>query len=797
MKINLTNSCATALTLVLACTATAAFAQDSAGASDTANRDDIVVTARRTEEKLSDVPVSVTAISATTLQERRILSETDLQTATPGLTVRQTNSSNQLAFSLRGQSLDAFSFAAPAVLTYVNEFNAQGVAASSFYDLQSIQVLKGPQGTLFGRNATGGAVLYQTQRPTDELGGYAKASYGNYDARSLEGAINIPLNDLGAFRVASQYVKRDGYQRNVWLGTKNGSLDSFSVRPSLVLHLSDRLENYSMFQYLHTGGVSAGLKAQNTYVTGQMNGSTPLSFGLPSNTLYPNGISALLKDSARFTQLGFNGLASFMEAQKGYGFYDIFNNQTGAHRANQYTATNTTTFEASDSMTIKNVVGYNKASSRDRTDVDGTPFEPLLIGFDHGTDAEGYSYRQKQFSDELQVSGKLADDRLNYIAGLYYFSGSDYQRMQLAFAPDYAFCGADVCPSYAPTGVGAFLREYTIKSKSKAVYAQMSYALTDRLNITAGGRWTWEQTKLTPTRRTSGYDGSQDDFNLGLPGFPASAKLKANKPSWTLSADYKISDALMVYVSQRGSWRTGGFNGTAANALAGGQFTANSFEPETTYDFEVGTKFNGFLGDMPANFNVAVYDQHIKKVIRAIYLGVAAVSGNVPKARVTGVEFDGSIRPAKWFQLGGMVSYTNARYTGTPEATVGNTTVHFGPYGDAPKWTASGFFRATHEMPGVGEFALRGDIYTQSKFYYSNAQDTILPGTTIKSYKLIDARLELNNISDTGISVAGFVKNLTKEKYETGGFPLGAVFAINATLPGLPRMYGVEASIKF
>ncbi|MBL0116833.1 MAG: Plug domain-containing protein [Sphingomonadales bacterium] len=145
-----------------------AVAQTSDGKG--ASESDIIVTARRTEEKLQDVPVAVTAFGQQALAERRISSESDLQTATPGLTVRQTISSNQINYAIRGQSIDAFSFTAPAVTAYFNEVQVGGTSATSFFDLQSIQVLKGPQGTLFGRNATGGAVLYSAAKPTGDFG---------------------------------------------------------------------------------------------------------------------------------------------------------------------------------------------------------------------------------------------------------------------------------------------------------------------------------------------------------------------------------------------------------------------------------------------------------------------------------------------------------------------------------------------------------------------------------------------------------------------------------------------------
>lgn len=147
--------------------------------------DEVVVTARRKEESLQDVPIAVSAFGAEQIKQRGIDTEADLQVSTPGLQVRVTNSSNQLNYSLRGQTVDSFSNSQPAVLAYVNEVQTTGVSASSFFDMESIQVLKGPQGTLFGRNATGGAVLYQAKRPENEFGGYVTAGIGSFDARGV------------------------------------------------------------------------------------------------------------------------------------------------------------------------------------------------------------------------------------------------------------------------------------------------------------------------------------------------------------------------------------------------------------------------------------------------------------------------------------------------------------------------------------------------------------------------------------------------------------------------------------
>lgn len=146
--------------------------------------------------------------------------------------------------------------------------------------------------------------------------------------------------------------------------------------------------------------------------------------------------------------------------------------------------------------------------------------------------------------------------------------------------------------------------------------------------------------------------------------------------------------------------------------------------------------------------------------------------------------------------MGGTLAYTDAKYTKNT-ATVGTTVVKFGPYGDVPKWSGSAFAKVEHELGDGSVASLRGDVYAQSSFYYSNAANTILPRTQIDGYALVDLRAEWGRIGGSDISVSAYVKNLTDKKYNTGGFALGAVNAINSVLPGLPRMYGLEAKVEF
>jgi iron complex outermembrane receptor protein len=233
--------------------APAAYAQDGAG--DEASASEIIVTARRREENLQDVPISITAIAGGDLAKRAITNENDLQGAVPGLVIRQNGGVHSFNYSIRGQSVDTFTNSPPSVLPYVNEVQISTLSASTFYDMGGIQVLKGPQGTLFGRNATGGAVLYSTAKAGDDFGGYIQARYGNYKAWNVQGAVNVPLGETGALRIAGNITGGGAFVRDYFTNEMYGDLDQKSVRATLRLG-SGGLTNTTVVQYTEEDGTN-------------------------------------------------------------------------------------------------------------------------------------------------------------------------------------------------------------------------------------------------------------------------------------------------------------------------------------------------------------------------------------------------------------------------------------------------------------------------------------------------------------------------------------------------------------
>lgn len=211
-------------------------------------------------------------------------------------------------------------------------------------------------------------------------------------------------------------------------------------------------------------------------------------------------------------------------------------------------------------------------------------------------------------------------------------------------------------------------------------------------------------------------------------------------------------------------------------------------------------KFRGRLGEMPARLNVAAYNLNVKdsqRVTYAVIFGnLAAITVNVPKSRVRGLEVDGSISPANWLQLGGSFSLTNAKFTDNQVSVLGADPIGFGPIPDTPKRAGSAYAEFGGNVMSDMRLALRLEGYAQSKSTFSSTGNSVNPGSTVPGYGLLNARLTLGN-EDAGWSVAAIGKNLTDKVYYVGGIGFGSLFTYNLAVPGMPRTYALEARYKF
>lgn len=781
--------------------APAAFAQE-AQTSDEQGREieEIVVTAQRRDESLVQVPVSITAISADSLAKQAISTERDLQIAVPGLTVRAAFSSDQLNYSLRGQTIDPFTYSQPGVVPYVNDYAVPaGYASAPIYDLQSVQVLKGPQGTLFGRNAIGGAVLFTTAKPTHDFGGYGKVRAGDYGLLEFEGAVNLPVGEVVALRVSGRSGHSDGYFRNLTTGNRLGDRTSNSGRISLLIEPDDTFSNTLVADYTETSGTTTSVRPYSVYALGSTNNGTVLNN--TGSFLYSPLVDSLFGPGFFAAYIAGLGLTGTPAAG---GLVTYFNSEIGRNSNSDVRLNldptldgkvlnfvNTTVLKAGDNTTIKAILGYTDSKTSTAIDSDGSPFaiqSNTTLALDI-----------KQVSAEFQVAGTAWDDRFDYVTGVYYIYTD-------SLVDQGGPRGVKVF-SFEPVGPTLALIRILGKANNEAgaAYAQGTYSLTDALKITGGVRYTRETQRV---RQLAGGTYFCAPVALGCsattPGVTGARPQEntISRVNYQGIVQYFINDRAQVYGKVGSSFRSGGFNLGTFPAPGTAEVGGNGFRPESTTAYEVGGKFEGRLGNAPTRLTIAAFQQEVKDVQRAVYFTppggvVAGFTANIPKSRIRGVELEGYISPAQWLQIGANATFMDPKFTKATAVFFG-TSKTYGPYPDTPKFSGSVY--AQVDVPLANDFAnlsLRGDVYRQSETFFSSLNATSVPGTRISPYTVANFRVGLEDIGKTGFTVAAYLKNAFDEQYYVGGIPTGEVFSENTAVPGAPRTWFVEASYKF
>ena len=746
----------------------AAVAQDAAAADDSASIGEIVVTAQRRSEALEKTPVAVSVVSADTLARQAITSERDLQFATPGLTVRASQNDNTLNYSLRGQTVDAYTSSLPSVLPYVNEVQVGGSGSTAFYDLQSVQVLKGPQGTLFGRNSTGGAVLFTTAKPTDTLSGYGAVRYGRFNDMQLEGAVSGPITDNVLVRAAGSYRNRDGYQKNLFYGNKLGKVDRLGLRFSLSINPDGPISNDLVVDYFRANGSS--LSPVVSYVV-------PVANNVPGNPFVPNNVF-------------FPDLAAFGEAQKARGPYVVDVDSVSKHRTRKWIVSNVTTLELSDDIKLKNVFGYVHSNYFEAGDIDGTRF-----GIDGRGNAQtgpfGGDGEIEQISEELQLLGSAMEGGLEYVVGVYY-SDSEEHLHNTSFILN-------------ELGLPPQINAGTTTSKSIAGYGQATLDTgLAGFKLTGGIRYTSEKVSFVRDADDQ-YLAPAFDVFFADGRFVRVQKDTFKKVSWTVGLQNQVTPDLLLYANTRRSFRSGGFNFHAPPTPGFANTSGGEFRPEIATDVELGAKFRGDAGGMPVRANLALYNMWVKNLQRANYVAIygalAGITVNVPKAKITGLELDGSIQPADWLTIGGSLNYTDARFT-DPRVPVlgtdgGTGIANFDSYPDTPEWSGALYADARIPVSDGWDLALHGDVYRQTSNYFSSTGRSLNPNTKIPGYTLANFRVGIEESGPTGWSFSALVKNAFKKTYYTGGIGFASLFALNIVVPGEPRVFLVEARYRF
>jgi len=805
---------------------------------------EIIVTARRRAEDVSKIPVAVTAFSSEVLASKQIVNTADLNKITPGLNIVTAGANSNPFITIRGQSRGLAGAGAPGVITYFNEVPmlTYGSLIATF-DMDNIQVLKGPQGTLFGRNAVGGALLTYSKKPTYNADGYLEASYGNYQTLRLEGAVNIPVvQDVLAIRVAGQLSDTDGYTKTIVYGPPvlSGSLfdGSLTAHPGQLLEHAPSVDAYKnkgfratvLFEptsYLHN------ITTVDYYRIEGMNNEVFTGGFFPGTAIYQYPASVL-------TDLGLGGLLNplvhcgtspncdidLATAQaKVDGPRVQRTDQLPLQVSTVFGVSNATTFDIGDNTTLKNIFGYRTTANDAQVDIDGTAMPLVNIA---------NRVRLKQITDEIQLAGKVGD--LKYVVGGFYLSTTPNGLGGFQSTSSFIFGALD-----AETNVNYYTE------KSKALYGQIDYDLSrvllEGLGFTAGFRYTWDEAKgcaysrdysvvnggTPPGSGNYGFIPTYDECLTGaIPPDPkASAFIldpvthlpvragtiwdnfsaKSSAPSWTFALNWQATPDLLLYATTRRGYKAGGYN--TPKILPAYADGLQTFAPETLTDVEIGLKSRFRLGDMPGMFNIDIYQGKDKGF--QYYQNVTGVNGLPPngiifnKADLTirGVEAELSLKPVAGLTLGVNGSYTDIKVDHvTFPASLSKALTDSGftdaqkalfsivAVGNQPKWIANA--NAEYIVPQfVGGADLRFNVDFHYQTEYTNGQ------LVVPAWETVDAQIGLAGLNGGKLTATAWVKNLFDKTYPSGTASSSAGTGIQSYTYASPRTYGVTLRYRF
>jgi iron complex outermembrane receptor protein len=788
--------------------------QASAEAPDTQDTrsGEIIVTARRKAESLQEVPLAVTVLSQDTLRDRAITRVQDIATLTPGLEANPgPNNSNQANFTIRGQG-STFSGGNSGVATYLAEVPE---FASDIFDLANVQVLKGPQGTLFGRVTTGGAVLLTPVMPGDTLEGFLNAKLGQYGLREVEFGVGTPvIQDVLSIRVSGVSRRTNGFTRNLFNGSRGDAIDNDAIRAIAKLELGD-FTNTTLAQFSRDR--SDNRSTQLFSVSAFAGNNRPIPRSLATAAGIVCGASCPTVDAYLRQELA-------ATPGRGKGVFNE-NNQGYNNRTESKGVINTSTLDLGN-ISLKNIFSIRStningtgANSNDATAV--PVFELITVP----------SKGPRILTDEFQVQGDLLDSRLKVTAGGYLEDSKarSYGRTIIgsmggfpASSPGLsaATCGAlgarnEFSDGYCHFYVGYISRQAKTDATDKALYGQGTFEVTDAFTITAGYRYTWSK------RAT--YDGPQLTSNaLRAPGAQASEFVqipgmqrdlitaptndipgviplvqKGKKGTYTLAADYKVTPDILVYATTRTGYKPGGFN---ANANPENRF----FGPETVTDYEVGVKTAWRMGEVSGILNFDAYRDNYSGIQRGLTVVVGGnpvtVIDNAAKARIQGFDVEGSVRVGG-FNLGAFYSYTDAKYLEYPNTgqfpagfdpttlSLANVTKH--RWGLTPSFDLNGF------DPDLPKIVLSGNLLYQGEHAISDQNGTINPVSDVPARTLVNARIDWKDIADSNISAGIAVTNLTNNRDRIQGVNLLGVTGLNYTYYERPRTVYGEVRFRF
>ena len=741
--------------------------------------DEIVVTARRREESLQSTPVAVTALTSDALQTRGVQSVDAVSQFVPNLQFDGAAALSGGAYNatifIRGIGQNDFAiFSDPGVAMYVDGvYLGRSIGGiMDVADLARVEVLRGPQGTLFGRNTIGGAVNIVTQQPTAEFGGDLSVTAGRFDRMDVKGVLNLPLSETFLTRWMVASINRDGYAHRLTDGQDLGDKDALIGRAQALWKASESVD---------VSLVVDGTRARQN--------SAPLTLvdvapgGFPFMNIY-NAIVAPTLTSITAPNGGHTVNSSFITG-------DIDTTWAGGLSVNDLDSKGAALTVNWDlgALELKSISAYRELDALYARDGDGTPYT-----FRETINQDD----QDQLSQEFQLSGLSFSDRLNWLVGAYYFHerAVEYGKANLGvgtFAALEALPASRTFPPGPPArfggagnpanlGVDVEVDLFTeVENDSYALFGQSTYKLTDRWSLTTGLRYTADHKEMQLIHQRVGS---------GVYIVPPGTELKDNWSELTpkVGVELQASRDVLVYVSYANGFKSGGFNG---RPLTGTADELVPYDPEKVNTYELGAKTTWLDGRL--TLNAATFFNQYRDMQLSINATPQNFVRNAGRAESKGAELELVSRLARGLDFNLAAGYLNAKYTELdPQLTTLNPPLTLDKeLVKAPEWTLSSGLQYSFDVsPGL--VTLRGDWSYKSKVYHDVFNDKRIaqPG-----FSVANAYASLTTAGEKW-TLALFGTNLTDERYRiSGNSSVG--FGLAESTFAAPREWGVTARYRF
>ena len=804
---------------------TAAIAVGTVGAAELAQAqlDEIVVTATKRERSLQDIPVSVSAFSAEALELSGVTNLDTLQTSVPGFSVQTAQSSGQnTSINLRGVGTTGnnlgFEGAVGIFIDGIYRSRA-GASLGDFPDVERIEILRGPQGTLFGKNTTAGAVSIITKKPKmDEYEAELQATFGNYDRTQVRGLVNFPIVDgLLAGRISADYSRRDGF--GVDVNNANDDIndrDRYNIRGQLLWTPTPDIEVRVIGNYFAANETCCGaVPWTDSPIVTLNNVKTAFGTAALTGALIGTGLTAGAAGALAAAAPG--GIVAADDSVRNGNFST--NDFPVSERQEDRNGQIDVTWDFAENISFFNSISYQRFDLGGTNDVDFTGLDFFNVPF--------AAQQVELFTEEFRFSGQLYDipfiQEVNWLFGGYYSSENLGTQVSFNFGQDSAFVGPLVVGASAAAGFGIAAGDsqyevFTQNGKTRALYGHLDMDLLDWLNLSGGARFTTEDKEGGAVFTTVNNGGVNPFITAGARPFDA----EADADEWigTVALTVNFTDEISAYTSFAHGYKSGGLNfdqlggqagffgGTptaaalAAAAFAGGASAAAAaaiaangtvadptFPEELNNTYEVGVKTR--FWDNRATLNITGFHSVFKNFQVLSFTGTSFTILTAPEATTTGIEGEFQVSPIDGLNLAAAYTYADAEYS-APFSLDASTSLGDSRLTNAP--LHSGSIRATyrHPIPNTG---LIGLLHGEWAYNSRTNTSTAIPSSREQNgYSLFNARMGVNTDDDRyGLQL--WCRNCGDEQYRNTVFAglVGGEFAYITP----PREWGVTLSAKY